>query len=271
MSQSLRVQAGDASLAVRIDGDAARPWLILSNSLAADMSMWTSQIDEFARRRRVVRYDTRGHGASSAPPGPYDFNRLVADVVAILDHLEIGQADMVGLSLGGMTALGLGLSHPERIRRLVCCDARAEFPPAALAGWDQRMQAVRAGGVAAIIEETLARWFTPATFSERPEIIAAARAMMLATPAEGYLGCVSALKALDYKRLLPQLGVPTLYVVGEQDGGAPPEVMREMADATPQAQFALLPAAAHIANWEAAEAFNVAVLGFLLAPDAKRA
>ena len=270
MSETLTVRAGDALLEVRIDGDAAQPWLILSNSLAADMTMWTSQVAEFSCHRRLVRYDARGHGGSSAPPGPYDFNRLVGDVVAILDRLDISQTDIVGLSLGGMTALGLGLSHPERIRKLVCCDARAEFPPAAIAGWDQRMQAVAAGGVAAIVEETLARWFTPATFRERPEIIRSARAMMLTTSAEGYLGCVSALKALDYRRRLPQLRIPTLYLVGEQDGGAPPDVMREMADVTPHAEFAVVLGAAHIANWEAPEAFNAAVLGFLAGPDATR-
>lgn len=267
MSETLQVDAGDALLEVRIDGDVARPWLILSNSLAADMTMWTSQVAELSRHRRLVRYDTRGHGGSSAPPGPYDFDRLVGDVVAILDRLDIAQTDIVGLSLGGMTALGLGLSHPKRIAKLVCCDARAEFPPAAIAGWDQRILAVAAGGVAAIVEETLARWFTPTTFDERPGIIDSARAMMLRTSTEGYLGCVSALKTLDYRRHLPQLRVPTLYLVGDQDGGAPPDVMREMAGATPNAEFAILPAAAHIANREAPEAFNAAVLGFLAAPD----
>ena len=126
MSARLEVPAGDATLAARIDGDPGLPWLMLSNSLAADMTMWDDQLPDLVRLRRVVRYDTRGHGASSAPPGPYDLARLAADAVAVLDRLAIPAADHLGLSLGGMTGVGLGLLHPARLRRLICCDARGD-------------------------------------------------------------------------------------------------------------------------------------------------
>ena len=268
MSETLKIASGAALLNVRIDGDESLPWLVLSNSLGADMSMWEPQVDAFTRHRRVVRYDTRGHGASSAPPGPYDFAGLVADVVAILDRLEIAQADVVGLSLGGMTALGLGLARPDRVRRLVCCDARAEFPEMAIAGWSQRMESVAAGGVEAIVEETLTRWFTATTFCKRPDIISHARDMMCSTSVAGYLGCVSALKGLDYRRHLPGLTVPALYLTGSDDGAAPPDVVRDMAAATPRAEFFAVPAAAHISNLEAPEVFNRRVLAFLTAPEA---
>jgi 3-oxoadipate enol-lactonase len=256
------VVAADASLAVRIDGDAGLPWLILSNSLATDMTMWDAQVADLSRLRRVVRYDTRGHGRSSAPPGPYDFPRLVDDIVAIMDHLDIASTDVMGLSLGGMTALGLGLDHPERVRRLICCDARAEFPPAAIAGWDQRIKAVTTGGMAAILDETLAR-FSADTHRDRPDVIAHGRQMVLETSVTGYCGCAAALKTLDYFRRLPGLEKPTLYLVGAEDAGAPATAMRAMAEATPAAEFVVVPGAAHIANMDNVAAFNASVSAFV--------
>jgi 3-oxoadipate enol-lactonase len=267
MSDVFPITAGDATLAVRIDGDEDLPWLVLSNSLATDMTMWDAQISELSRLRRIVRYDTRGHGRSSAPAGPYNFDRLVDDVIAVMNHLHIRTADILGLSLGGMTALGLGLDHPERVRRLICCDARAVFPPTAIAGWDQRMSAVASGGMSAILEETLARWFTPMTHRVRPDIIERGRRMVLSTSAVGYRGCAAALKTLDYFRRLSGLRRSTLYLVGEEDSGAPVAAMREMAAATPRADFIVVPGAAHIANMENSAAFNAAVCDFLLKAD----
>ena len=263
MSERLTVAAGDAALAVRIDGDPGLPWLMLSNSLAADMSMWDDQLQDLLRLRRVVRYDTRGHGASSAPPGPWDLGRLAADAVVILDRLAIPTVDYLGLSLGGMTGVGLGLLHPARLGRLICCDARGDYPAAALALWDERVRAVSAAGMAAVAEDSLARWFTEPTRRERPELVDRARRMILATSTAGYCGCVAALKALDYGRQLPALVVPTLYVAGEQDMAAPPAVMQAMAAATPGARFAVVPGAAHLANMENASSFNATVCGFL--------
>jgi len=110
-------------LAWRMDGPADAPVLVLSNSLGTAMAMWEDQVPALARHFRVVRYDTRGHGGSSATEGDYSFPMLVADMVAVLDHVGAERADVIGLSLGGMTALGLGLAHPERVRRMVVCDA----------------------------------------------------------------------------------------------------------------------------------------------------
>ena len=263
MSESLEVATAEGAISVRIDGEPGKPWLLMSNSLAADMSMWTQQLPAFGARRRVVRYDTRGHGASSAPPGPYDFAGLVADVVAILDHLDIAQTDVIGLSLGGATALGLGLARPERVRKLVCCCARAIYPAPALQAWDQRIAQVAAGGVESVIEETLPRWFTPETLAARPELAAQARRMMATTSRAGYIGCVEALKSLAYFDKLPSLHVETLFVAGERDGGVPPQAMQETAATVPGAKFGIVPGAAHIANMENASAFDALVLAFL--------
>ena len=185
---------------------------------------------------------------------------LVGDFVALMDHFAIDRADVAGVSLGGMTAIGLALHYPDRLRRAACCCARAEFPDAGKAMWDSRAAAVTAGGIAAIADETLARWFTPAV---DPAVVADARQMVLRTSDAGYLSCVAALKGLDYARDLGKITVPMLYLAGAQDGFAPTAVMQAMATATPGAQFASLPDAAHIANMEDPQAFNATLAAFL--------
>jgi 3-oxoadipate enol-lactonase len=263
VSENHTITANGADLRVRIDGAEHLPWLVLSNSLATDMSLWEPQLAALTEIRRVLRYDTRGHGGSGAPRGPYDFGMLTGDVIAVMDHFGIASADILGLSLGGMTALGLGLDYPRRVDRIMCCCARADFPPAMVVVWDERIAAVTNGGLAAIAEGTLSRWFTPATHAARPELISHTRRMILETSPAGYCGCAEALKTLSYFRRLPELRARVLYVAGEADPAAPPGAMRAMADATSGAKLAIIRGAAHIANLENAPAFTAAVCGFL--------
>lgn len=259
----ITVTSGDAELNARVDGVEHLPWLVLSNSLAADLTMWDDQIADFTRTHRVLRYDTRGHGRSSAPAGPYSFDMLVGDMIAVMDHFEIDSADIVGLSLGGMTALGLGLDHAKRVRQLICADARADAPPPFVEGWDQRIAAVTANGMQGILNGTMERWFTAANRASRPDLVERASGMVLGTSTAGYIGCAHALKGLDYLRCLPAMEPETLYIVGGEDTGAPPDAMRAMAAATPHARFEVLPGVAHIANMEDVAGFNAAVAGFL--------
>lgn len=257
------VTSGDAEIAVRIDGAEHLPWIVLSNSLAADLTMWDDQIPFLTRSYRVLRYDTRGHGKSSAPAGPYSLDILVGDLLAVMDHFGIKRADILGLSMGGMTALGLGLGYPERVGRLICADARADAPPPFVAGWDQRIAAVEAGGMAAILPGTMERWFTAATREQRPEVVDRAARMVLSTSPVGYIGCANALKGLDYLRHLKRMKPQALYIVGAEDGAAPADAMRNMAAETPGGRFEILPATAHIANMEDVAGFNAAVADFL--------
>ncbi|MBS7541856.1 alpha/beta fold hydrolase [Ancylobacter oerskovii] len=257
------VASGGAEIAVRVDGPEHLPWIVLSNSLAADLSMWDDQIPFLTRSYRVLRYDTRGHGRSSAPAGAYSFELLVGDLVAVMDRFGIAQADILGLSMGGMTALGLGLAYPERVNRLICADARADAPPPFVAGWDQRIAAVEAGGMGAVLAGTMERWFTAVTRQHRPEVVDRASRMVLATSPVGYIGCARALQGLDYLRHLARMEPETLYIVGAEDAGAPPEAMRAMAAETPGAQFEILPGVAHIANMEDVASFNARVAEFL--------
>jgi 3-oxoadipate enol-lactonase len=263
MSENRTIETNGTRLAVQIDGEAGKPWLLLSNSLAADAGMWDDQIAWLTRTHRVLRYDTRGHGSSSAPEGPYDFSMLVADMVAVLDAVGAQRADVLALSLGGMTALGLALEHPERVRRMVICDARADNPPPFVQSWDGRVAAIREGGMASIVPGTLERWFTAAGRERNPQAAQRASRMILDTSPVGYEGCARALQGLDYLRRLGELKLPVLYVVGEEDMGAPKAAMEAMAAATPGSRLVVLPGLAHVPNMEDPEAFEAAVAPFL--------
>ncbi len=259
-----KVDRGGFALATSVTGQPeGAPWIILSNSLGASMEMWMPQLELLGRHYRVLAYDTRGHGRSDAPQGPYTFDELVGDVIALMDHFSIDRADFMGLSLGGMTGLGLAIHHPDRIGRLVCCDARADASVGFVKSWDDRIAAIEAGGLASIMSGTMERWFSQKFRDTRQEQMAAMHAMFLETSATGYIGCAGALKFLDYHKDLGRITCPTLYVVGDEDFGAPPAVMKDMADRTPGAVLAEIAGAAHIANVDEPQSFNAAISAFL--------
>lgn len=265
MLESFVEARGGARLFWREDGGPSpdAPVVLLSNSLASDHSMWEPQVAMLAARYRVVRYDTRGHGRSDAPEGPYDFPLLVEDAVAVLDAAGARRAAVMGLSLGGMTALGLALAHPDRVERLVCCDARADAPEPFVKSWDDRIAAIRAGGMRAVVPATLERWLHADFRAARPDAVERVASMIAATPVEGYVGCAGALKRLAYLPELHRIACPALFVVGAEDAGAPPAAMRDMAARVKGAEFREIPRAAHLPNLDNEAAFADAVRGFL--------
>lgn len=264
MSAIVKVSRGSFSLAARVTGrPEGAPWIVLSNSLGASMEMWAPQLAMLEKHYRVLAYDTRGHGKSDAPEGPYDFDDLTGDVIALMDHFGIASADYMGLSLGGMTGLGLAIHHGDRIERLVCCDARADAPAGFVESWDNRVAAIESGGLAEILGGTMERWFSEGFRTGEPRQMASMDAMFLATSITGYKGCAAALKTLDYLGDLGRIACPTLYVVGDEDMGSPPAVMKDMAAKTPGSRYAEIPGAAHIANVDKPDAFNAVVAGFL--------
>lgn len=260
-----QVQASGGMIRARADGEAQedRPWILLSNSLASDLSMWDAQIPLLTRGYRVLRYDTRGHGRSAVAQGGTGIPDLAADALAVMDVFGIGACTFMGLSLGGMTALQLALSHPQRIERLVCCDAFAVTPAPAQAMWDERIAAVAAGGMDAILAGTLERWLSPAFRAAQPAAAEDVAAMIRATPVAGYQACAAAIKTLALLPHLSRIACPTLFVVGEQDTGSTPAVMRDMADAVPGARLAVVPGSGHLPNIDNAVGFEAAVAGFL--------
>ncbi len=239
------------------------PVLLLSNSLAATTRMWDPQVPLLTQRYRLLRYDTRGHGRSDAPAGDYDFPMLVADMAAVLDAAGAARASVMGLSLGGMTALGFALAHADRLERLVCCDARADAPPPFVTSWEDRLAAISAGGMAAILAGTLDRWLDPDFRADRPDVVAWVEAMILSIPVTGYAGCAAALKRLGYLPDLARITAPTLFVVGADDVGTSPAVMRDMAARVAGAQFAEVAQARHLPNLDNAPGFAAAISDFL--------
>lgn len=257
------VDLGGVTLNTRLDGPEGAPWMILSHSLGATLSMWDPQIDVLTTRYRVLRYDTRGHGQSAVPPGPYSLDDLVGDVVALMDRMKIEQASWMGLSMGAMTGMGLALRHGDRFQRMVLADGRADAPEGFCTMWDQRTALIRDGGTEAIADGTMDSWLTADFRNANPDVVAQMRAMVVDTPDAGYIACALALKELDYLRHLGNVSVPVLYIGGDQDMGAAPEVMQAMADATPGARYVSVENAAHVANVNRPAAFNAAISAFL--------
>lgn len=251
-----------ATLNYRVEGPDGAPWLTLSNSLAANLSMWDPQAEAFNADYRVLRYDTRGHGGSAPVGGDYSFDMLVGDVVGLWDALDIGKSHFCGLSLGGMTGIGLALGHAGRLDKAVICDCRADAPPFFVDMWVERRAGIQDKGIDAVVEGNLERWFTPEYLANPTPLLDDVRAMIRTTSNEGFLGCTAALMKLDYLPRLGGIGVPALYVVGANDGPHP-EVMQAMHERTPGSQFAVIDNAAHLANLEQPAAFNKTVAAFL--------
>ena len=246
-----------------VSGARDLPALLLLNSLGTTTHMWAPQLARLEQHFQVIRMDTRGHGDSETPPGPYSFDDLVDDALATLDRHDVEKTSVMGCSLGSMTALGMGLTAPDRIDRIVCTAARADAPEPFRHSWDDRMAIIEAKGVAGLWEGSLGNWLTPAFKDANPDQVAVMKAEFLKTTPDGYKGCAAALKTLDYLRHLPQLQVPVLFVAGSEDKGAPPPVMEAMADAARDGRYVMIPDAGHIINVNAPDAFIHAISGFL--------
>jgi len=242
-------------------GDTSAPALVLAHSLATDNAMWAGVLPVLEPVFHIVRYDARGHGRTAPPEAPLSMADLVGDVVDLLDHLDLAQAHFAGLSMGGMVGMGLALDHPNRVKRVAVCDARADAPSAYRAAWDDRIATVEARGFEALIDQTITRWFT-AGFLSDPARVEAMRAIVTRTTAAGYIQCARALQGLDYKRRLPDITVPVLFLVGDADAGAAPDEMLDMHRLTPASRFVTIENAGHISAAEQPEAVGRALLQF---------
>ena len=255
------VRVDGCRLFFSVEGPEQAPWLLLSNSLGTTIDLWTRQLDRFTRVFRVIRYDTRGHGRSDVPTGPYTLNQLGADALSILEAAGAGRAHVCGVSIGGLTAMWLALHAPARVDRIVAANTAARIGTAEL--WNERIQTVRTLGMTTIAEATMARWFTERFIQRHPSTVDAFRSMVAACPADGYTGCCAALRDADVRDELHRIGAPTLVVTGVHDVGTPPAEGAFIRERVAGARLLALDAA-HLSNVEQADAFTAAVVDFLL-------
>jgi len=248
------------SLNYRLDGPPGAPGVVLCNSLGADLHMWDPLLPSLGERHRVLRLDARGHGLSPATRGPYSVELLALDVAALMSALGLVRPHLCGLSLGGMVGIWLAANAPGLVSSLSLCNTAARMPrPEA---YDERIERVRAGGVAAVVEAVLAVWFTPHFRAAHPEAVARARAMILGTSGEGYLAACAAVRDVDLRDALGRIGIPTLVVAGAEDRATPPECAKVLAQGIRGARSLELPVA-HLSALEAGQDLALVLLSFL--------
>jgi 3-oxoadipate enol-lactonase len=235
----------------------------MSHSLACDLHMWDEQAAMLAKDFTVLRFDTRGHGESDAPAGEYTLEMLAEDAKGLLDAMGIKSCHWVGLSMGGMIGQAFALGYPAVFKTLVLADTTSRYPPEAGSVWKERIATVHAKGMDAVVEGTLARWFTDGFRSERRDVCSRIEAMIRATPVAGYAGCCHAIPRINFTSRLKEISCPTMIIVGEQDAGTPVELAREIHAAMPGSELVIIPSASHLSNIEQPQAFNRALGEFL--------
>jgi 3-oxoadipate enol-lactonase len=255
------IQANGIQLYYELAGPAEAPVVLLSNSLGTRLEMWDPQMQALTERYRVLRYDSRGHGRSEAPNGPYTIDMLAADGLGLLDALDIERAHFCGLSKGGMVGQVLGAKHGERLISLALCSTACHMPAREL--WQERIRVATEQGMAALAEGVVERWFTEA-FRREPSIaVDRVRQMILDTPAHGYAGCCAAIRDMDLRELIGGIRVPTLVVVGDKDPATPPKMAEEIRSRIPGARLEVVPDAAHLLNIEQDVVFDAALMSLL--------
>ncbi|MEO3432855.1 3-oxoadipate enol-lactonase [Inquilinus sp. CAU 1745] len=239
------------TLHYRMAGRPGSPAIVLANSLGTDARIWDGVIAHLEDRYSILSYDKRGHGLSDAPSAPYSLDDHAADMEGLVDHLGIDGFALAGISVGGMIAQRVAVRRPGWVKALALCDTAARIGTAE--SWNERIEAVRTRGLAAIADAVLDRWFTQAFRRDRQAELAGWRNMLIRTPAEGYAGTCAALRDADLTAEVPTIRLRTLVVAGAEDRATPPDEVRALADLLPDARFEIIPDAGHIPSIEQPE------------------
>lgn len=240
------------------------PVVMLSNSLGSNLRMWDEQVPELtAAGFQVLLYDSRGHGQSAVPQGPYKMDMLARDAVGLLDTLGLDRVFFCGLSKGGMVGQMLGISHPERILALVLCSTSAHIGMPET--WNERIKAVQEHGMQAVADATIDRWFTPAGQKRLPERVESVRRMVQSTPVQGFSASCEAIRDMDLRDSISAITLPTLIMVGEHDQGTPVSHAEFIHKQIPSSELRIISNAAHMIGIEQAEVFNKTLVDFLKA------
>ena len=227
-----------------LDAGVGKPLIVFSNSLATDFRIWQDCVDDLSVDYSILCYDKRGHGLSGMGVTPYTIDDHVADLTGLMDHLGLSGAAVVGLSVGGLIAQGLYHSRPDLVKALVLCDTAAKIGNVDM--WNDRLQMVRDGGMEALVDANMQRWFSPAFHRDRAVDLDGFIAMFLRTPVAGYIGTGIAIRDADFREKAPGISVPTTCLVGDQDGATPPDLVRATAEMIPGAKFEIVKDAGHI-------------------------
>jgi 3-oxoadipate enol-lactonase len=257
----MKATVNGIEITYEIHGKEGAPWLVLSHSLASSVRMWDPQIEAFKDRYRILAYDMRGHGQTTAPAGPYSLEMLADDVLGLIKFLKIQKARYCGLSIGGMIGQTIALRGPGPFACMVLADTTHTQNADALKQWEDRIRIAQAQGMAALVESTLERWFTEPYRKKNSPDFQKIRRLIETTPVAGYVGCGQAIMKLNTTARLKEIRLPVLAITGEQDGAA--QGTRTIGETVPGAKFIGIPQAAHIANVEQPEAFNRALREFL--------
>jgi 3-oxoadipate enol-lactonase len=260
----MKVQANGISFNCDISGPESAPWLIFSNSLATNLHMWDPQAEALKNEFRILRYDQRGHGLTNAPAGRYTFELLRDDVIALMDALNIKRAHWCGVSMGCATGMALVQKYPDCFDRLALCDNPGRSSPTTRRAWEERIAMAQHGGMSALLESTMERWFPPETLKANPPHLDLIRQMILTTPINGFIGCSAALGDHDFRPLMPKVTNPVLWMTGEKDANNAAE-MKVMQAELPGSRYVVLPGAGHISNMDQPEMFTRNLREFLSA------
>lgn len=250
----------------RLEGNEKGKAVMLSHSLAADITMWEGQMAALIEAGfMVLRYDSRGQGRSAIPPGPYSLELLAEDAVGLMDALGLEKVHFCGLSMGAMVGQMLGAKYSERLMSLTLSSTAAILPPREI--WDERMETVRGGGMESVADATINRWFTKPGQDRMPHEIDKVRRVILNTPVEGYCACCAAIRDMDLRDSLTAISAPVLVLVGEQDPGTPVSAAEFIHGRISSSELKIIPHAAHFVNVEQADAFNDALIEFITRID----
>jgi 3-oxoadipate enol-lactonase len=254
------VEIKDLHMHYELDGPAGAPALVFSNSLGTNLSLWDPQFPAFAETFRLLRYDSRGHGQTSATPGEYTVEMLGRDVLQLLDVLNLERVNFCGLSIGGMTGMWLAVNAPQRLTKLVLSNTAPKIGK--LDAWNQRIKLVREGGTSAVAQQVVEKWFTSEFRTKHPDQIAKTRHMIETTSTDGYVGSCAAVRDFDFWENVATIRAPILVIAGTHDQSVPPSDGQKLAKQIPEARYVELPAA-HISNVEASTRFTDEVGNFL--------
>lgn len=251
------IDLGEVQLHYRDEGEGAP--IVFANSLGTDLRLWDQVVALLPKGLRIIRYDKRGHGLSSCPPAPYSMGNLVRDTEALLDFLDVKECVFVGLSIGGMIAQGLAVKRMDLVRAIVISNTAAKIGTREM--WDTRIEATRQGGIEALADAVMERWFSRA-FRSTAEL-ALWRNMLTRQPDEGYIGCSAAIAGTDMMTPTSGLTLPTLAIAGSEDGSTPPDLVRETAELIKGSRFHLIRDAGHLPCVEKPEEYAETLITFL--------